>query len=365
MSQKPIVTQGELKNTISGLDALANNLNDHVNSSMSKSHGWTGMDHQFFDSGGCCHTNTPGRVLRIAMGNQIYYAPAQLSGGIDGHSDPVLPPYTGIISPQNSDPALDLTVGSPTVASLATEFAGSLNIIAGASDTTLLTHAGIAPESVHSGLAGITRYTRDSAAHIVGRRGVIIVIGGSPYLIVCDHVATGPTQPTRFTNTCPQILPTSIISHGSSLTYQQTCYWKDETNDDPMCDFVVEMLVQGTPPILWKYQYCTNAANPTWTNLGGSGIYGVNNGFQIEVLQDGAHAGDDWIIGDNPSGTTSASPPAVTPIRLGIRHHQSNKNGTNFAYGIRVIADNSAVDDGAVIASDMLSMAMVDHTGCC
>jgi hypothetical protein len=364
MSQKQLVTQGEVKNTISGLDALANNLNDHVNASMSKSHGWTGMDQEYFDSGGCWHTDTPGRVLRIVVGDQIYYAPAQLSGGLDGYPDPVLPPYTGIISPQQADPTLDLTVGSPAIASLVTEFAGELNVVAGASDTTLLSHAGTEPERVHGALSGMLRYTRDNAGarHIVGRRVVNLTIAGVKWSIVCDYEPLGPTQPTRFVNTCPQII--AKIGE-SNLSDQGNCYWKDEAGDgDSMNDYVAELEVVGTPPIQYKWQYCTNATTPIWTDVVSGGTYSVNNGFSFTVLADAAHAGDEWIVG-LPSGATTVNPPASTKLRIAISHGGSNANGTNFGYGIRMVADNSAIPDGSIIYSDMLSMAMIDHTGCC
>jgi hypothetical protein len=367
MSQKFLVTQGELKNTITGLGALADNLNDHVNASMSKSHGWTGMQALYQDSGGCYHSGPVGpitnqRVLRIAVGPNIYYAPAQLSGGIDGYPDPVLPPYTGIISPQQADPSMDLSVGYPVQSALVTTFAAPLNIIAGAADTTLLTHAGSPPETAHGGLSSSVLYKRDTAAHIVGRRSVNLLINGARWMIVCDQTQGGPTQGPRFANACPQI----IAYYGeSSFTYQGNCTWKDEAPDGKgQQTYCAELICYGTPPIAYKWEYTTNATNPTWTTLVNGSHYNANNGFDFTVLYSGHTAGAAWIT--PPSvGTISTPPPASTSLRIAIQNYGSSRNGTNFAYGIRCTLDNSSIQDGAVVHSDMLIMAMIDHTGCC
>lgn len=367
MSQKFLVTQGELKNTITGLGALADNLNDHTNASMSKSHGWTGMQALYQDSGGCYHSGPAGpitnqRVLRIAVGPNIYYAPAQLSGGIDGYPDPVLPPYTGIISPQQADPSMDLSVGYPVQSALVTTFAAPLNIIAGAADTTLLTHAGSPPETAHGGLSSSILYKRDTAAHVVGRRSVNLLINGARWMIVCDQVLGGPTQPPRFQNPCPQV----IANYGeSSFTYQGNCSWYDDAGpEDSQQTYCLELIVFGTPPILYNWQYTTNATTPTWTNLVTGGYYAANNGFHFTVLASGHTGGAAWIT-PPPSGTISTPPPGSTSLRIAIQNHGSSRNGTNFAYGIRCRLDNSAVQDGSIVSSDMLIMAMRDRTDCC
>ena len=57
MSFKNLVTQGELQETIVGLDALVSNLDEHVNQSLSKAHGWSIIDSVYLDAGGIYHTD--------------------------------------------------------------------------------------------------------------------------------------------------------------------------------------------------------------------------------------------------------------------------------------------------------------------
>ncbi len=57
MSFKHLVTQDELRTTIDSLNALADNLDEHVNQSLSKAHGWNIIDSTYLDTGGNYHTD--------------------------------------------------------------------------------------------------------------------------------------------------------------------------------------------------------------------------------------------------------------------------------------------------------------------
>ena len=57
MSFKTLVTQDELRTTIDSLNALADNLDEHVNQSLSKGHGWNIVNSVYLDSGGNYHTD--------------------------------------------------------------------------------------------------------------------------------------------------------------------------------------------------------------------------------------------------------------------------------------------------------------------
>lgn len=57
MSVKNLVTQDELRTTIDSLNALADNLNEHVNQSLSLAHGWNIVDSTYLDTGGNYHTD--------------------------------------------------------------------------------------------------------------------------------------------------------------------------------------------------------------------------------------------------------------------------------------------------------------------
>lgn len=57
MSVKSLVTQDELRTTIDSLNALADNLDEHVNQSLSLAHGWNLVNHTYLDTGGNYQTD--------------------------------------------------------------------------------------------------------------------------------------------------------------------------------------------------------------------------------------------------------------------------------------------------------------------
>jgi hypothetical protein len=110
MSQKNLVTQDELKATIASLNALADNLNEHVNQSLSKAHGWSILDTAYLDSGGIYQTDfgqtgftsIPG-VYNTGVNNDGTLA---APGSVDQH-------WTLILSPDPSFPGPNAFIASP------------------------------------------------------------------------------------------------------------------------------------------------------------------------------------------------------------------------------------------------------------
>jgi hypothetical protein len=205
MAEKNLVTQGEVANVIQQLGVLADNLNDHVNASLSKAHGLSGLASTYQSSSGNYESGPAGavmgqQVLRITVENEVYYAPAQFSGGLSAATPPVLQPdislspYTGIVSPQQADPALDLTVGSPTPDALVTGFADTVNADAYSANAALLAHAGSPAENAHGGLTAQPYVTLDDQQGAVGRSSVILTVAGQQWRIVCDVNIGGPAQ---------------------------------------------------------------------------------------------------------------------------------------------------------------------------
>ena len=374
MSQKTLVTQGELKNTVNSLSALADNLNDHVNTSMSKSHGWTGQQGFYMDSGGNYHSGPVGpvtghRVVRIVVGQAILYAPAQLSGGIDGTPDVTLPPYTGIVSPQSADPASDLSVGSPTEAALVTQFADALNVVANSAGALLVAHAGSPPELVHGGLSVQIDYVRDApSGHLMARRSVVFRYKGEAWRILCDQSPSGPTQPPRLVNSCQQIIiHANAPGHGSdSLDNIGPCSWlekMDAHNGNQV--YVAECQVIGTPPISYQWEYATNPTSGPWHTMVELQTYTVNAGFTFSPLPSNYYfPGDQWVT--TPLiGTANSPPPSINIIRIQIQNNGSKQNQAYPAYGIRLKIDNTAAGDGASIYSNTLLMNLEDNRDDC
>jgi hypothetical protein len=362
---KHLVTQGELRNTVIGLGALADNLNEHTNSSLSKSHGWTGMKQLYQNSAGCIHSGPASapaqqRIVRVVVGEQIYYAPAQLSAGIDGEPDVVLTSDTGVISPQQADPALDLTVGSPVASCLVTSFASQLNVVAGSADTALLTHAGSPPETAHGGLSAEPHIQIDSAGHVVGRYGVNLIVNGRRWRIVCDRDRRGPPQAARFANPIPQII--DYYTSGGSFTSVSAGRWFDYAPSGAgQATYVAELVVQGTPPLLYQWEYSANLTD--WYPVITGGFYQVNGGFSFSVLPSSHIAGANWIT-LSPSGTITAEATSTTVLRVAAADGGSSDQTRDPAYALRLTVDNSAIG-GAVVHSEPLILAMKDETGGC
>jgi len=137
-------------------------------------------------------TGLPSRVIRLDIDGNVFYVPAQASGGLDGTSDSPIPSFTGIVSPQSADPADDLTTGSPTSAELVTTFAAQLDPISQSAIDALLQHAGAAAQGVHGGLTWQPDSIFSSAAYLVGRRSINILVNGVAYKIVADTNINGP-----------------------------------------------------------------------------------------------------------------------------------------------------------------------------
>ena len=136
--------------------------------------------------------NLVSRVLRLTIGGNVFYIPAQASGGLDGTPDPAIPSFSGIVSPQSADPASDLTAGSPTSAELVTTFAALLNAISDSASNALFQHAGSPAEGVHGGLSWQQDSIVTTGGYLVGRRTVNLLINGVQYKLVADTNVSGP-----------------------------------------------------------------------------------------------------------------------------------------------------------------------------
>lgn len=110
MAFKSLVTQDELKTTIAGLNALADNLSEHVNQSLSKAHGWSIIDTAYLDSGGIYQTDfgqsgfasIPGLSNTGVNNDGTLAAP----GSVDTH-------WSLILSPDPAAPGPSAFIASP------------------------------------------------------------------------------------------------------------------------------------------------------------------------------------------------------------------------------------------------------------
>lgn len=251
---KNLVTQSEIKKLIDGLGSIADNLNLHVNHSLSKAHGMTGLDSIYYDSGGDVHAT---RVVRLVIGNQVYYAPAALL--VSGDPGPSAT-NSGLILSSSADPATDVSVGTPTEATLVTSFGDSLNAAAQFANDLLRSHAGSNHDAVHGTMSVLAQPVLDSANHTVGRYTATFKYNGQLYRIPVDTDPNGPPQPPRLSG------PTDVVDVGHAVSPSH------RANPSP---FVVTVL-GGTLPITfqWAINESASAYPPppalgSWIDLDG------------------------------------------------------------------------------------------------
>jgi len=220
--------------------------------------------------------------MRIVIGSQVFFVPCQLSGGMDGHPDAIIPVNTGIVSPQSADPALDLTVGSPTVTALTTAFTDLLNAISAHSSALLFAHAGTPPESVHGGLTAQSETTYDSVAHLVAHFTINILVNGIAYKLIANKKPTGITQqPTLIGTPIPYVIVSQ--THDGDFFQVNSYTWKDQNPNGwhGAADYVIQIAVQGTAPMSYHWQFSTDLTH--WTNITDETTYAGMPGFISRV----------------------------------------------------------------------------------
>ena len=369
MSNANLVTQGEVKNITDSLGALSDNLNDHINASMSKSHGWTGITQTYQDSGGSYHSGVEGpptvqHEVRLTVGDKVFYAPAQMNGGlkIDNqlatYDDLVLPIFTGSVSPQQADPALDITIGSPSPSALTTSFAIAQGAVASKANSMLSDHAGSPAESTHSGLSSRDLIVHDSAGHVVGRKGVNLTFKHARWLnipnwtIVCDSDDGGPPQIPHLTSLCPSVTVVSGSGGNTSISPESCLVSNDWSDYAPLLRCAIGLEVSGTPPILFEWQWSYDGY--TWSSVdslnGGSLAQGS---FTFNFTLAGNEGGFALTGG---SGTLYAVPPIKSSIYIAGSADCSNDGSAKPLCFVRCKFDNTSVIGGAVTYSNGLQI---------
>jgi hypothetical protein len=369
MSRSNLVTQGEVKDITASLGSLSDNLNDHVNVSMSKSHGWTGIQQVYQDSGGCYHSGPAGPVTlhheaRLTVGGNVFYAPAQKDGGLNQSNplvtdpDITLPVFTGSVSPQQADPALDVTVGSPAPSVLTTSFSVEQNVVASNANAILTDHAGSPAETSHGGLSWNDRTVHDSAGHVVGRKGVNLVIGGARWTIVSDSNGGGPPQIPNLTSLCPLV---TVTGGGASNSIDPVnckifSVWQDA---NPLAQFTAELEVGGTPPISFEWQYSLDGY--AWQSV--TAMPGYPSGPSVSVGSGNysvAFAFTGSADGRAMTGATGiiyAEPPVRTTLVIWAAIAIGNDGIADPICFVRCKFDNTTTPGGAVVYSNGLQIS--------
>ena len=188
MAEKNLVTQDELKATITSLNALADNLNEHVNQSLSKAHGWSILDTAYLDSGGIYQTdfgqsgftNIPGIYNTGVNADGTLASP----GSVDQH-------WTLILSPDPSFPGPSAFIASPKKSAWSSN--GPISQwLSPAADSTKNRKAGSYKYRISFNLSGLN----PASALVKGSW----VSDNNTTAVILNGVTTGTTGPSNFGN---------------------------------------------------------------------------------------------------------------------------------------------------------------------
>jgi hypothetical protein len=244
MADRNIVTQVGIEALKFALTEIAENLNAHVNASLSKAHG-VNIVVGFVDSDGNDRTtyqDSNGDVignyfLRFAIENVIYFAPAVVTA---------LPGQDATTGSVNTSPEDEFTGqgGSAWITdytSTQVEQADAIN------DDVLIPHTRQPHASTHGSLTVLLQNTFTSLGHVAGTHVIQIRIANNVYNIPCVTRLGGPLQAPRLGGIASNL--SVNIPEGAPNT----------------CDVpVTAPLLGGTKPVAYHWQY-NNVG--VWTDI--------------------------------------------------------------------------------------------------
>lgn len=240
MADKFIVTQQELKPIKSDLADLAENLDAHVGTTISKAHGINlitgpgpldpesgGNDlSQYYDSNGDL---VGSRQIKVVANGTTVYVPCTPTA-LEGQ-----PTGTGAIDTGTAEE--NAALADPGPSNWVTSFVEQAESDVQSVSDLLIAHSGESLETVHGGIDILPKETLDSDGHLVGDRVVTIAIGGIKYEIPASSRIGGPEQGPR----------------GVSLTPTQKTIDID-AGDSNNVDVPFTTVASGTAPLIYQYQ---------------------------------------------------------------------------------------------------------------
>jgi hypothetical protein len=244
MPDRNIVTQVGIEDLKFALAEIAENLDAHINASLSKAHG-IGLMQGFVDADGndlTTYQDSNGDVIgnyfvRFVVNNVAYYAPA-IATALPGQEA-----TTGIVD-TSADGEFEEQGGSSWVTSYTSDQVAQANAI---NNDVLLPHTRQPHEDTHGSITAVLQTTFSSLGHTVGTHIVQMRIGGNVYNIPASNRLGGPLQPPRIGG-----IPTNLsVEIGEG-----------DPND---CDVPVTVpFLGGTKPVEYHWQYNNSAV---WTDI--------------------------------------------------------------------------------------------------
>lgn len=348
--QRTLVTQTQVDALNAIIAQIGQNLNTHVNDSLTRAHGLNAAFTTYFDTAGDTVGNvviwfdfgTPPNVTRL-------YVPAILT----------------TLGPARTDNGVTVTAQTPTGSSISpgiplTEFplatvftedtANSLNIY----NDLLLAHiGGIMTDTgalqVHGGAAFSTINSLDQLGHVVGRNLVQIGINGTAFNLIADSLSSGPPQPPRV-----QPFPQTFfqVNHGWSggFGFLDIITGGGSTLLGTPSGFSNEYGIVVTPSVLptgctFKWEYNVGGSftghtipNDTFTEIPFVGHPNTNFQVFVNSFNGAIFFMSGWVGGD----TTD-----YVQVRL-------------------TVSDTAASTTKAVNGADLIiTFSVVNHTRCC
>lgn len=262
---RALATQSELAALKDALTLVSENLNAHVNDSLSKAHGINLIDGPANDGNGndlSKYQDSAGDTLgthfvRFSINGVVYYAPAK---------DSTLAGKTGSGSIDTSGQT-DAAKATPSATSLITDYATIEAQHANVVDGLLLEHTGLTHQSAHGNMSVLAQTTFDTDGHIVGHYVVQMVVDGILYNIPCDTRLGGPAQSPRIAQFTPSSARVDSPSGGGGYA--------------PYTIF--PNVLGGTKPFTYSYEYYKAGVWTAITPNVGTSIPFVNSGNSVAL----------------------------------------------------------------------------------
>lgn len=320
MSERTIMTQAGLERARFNTQQVGENLNEHVNASLSKAHAINIVD-GYVDADGNDRTtyqNSAGDIvgvkqLRFNVGGALYYAPCNPT------LDAGQPDSTGQVDPAGSAAELAAVGGSAWVTDTVTEVTTDAESV---NTGFLLPHTLKKHEEVHGNFSVVVENTNDSAGNQVGTHKVRFVLGGIRYAVPAVTRIGGPPQPPRNV----QALPSA-----TGITYQHPYNFNTP---------VTASYSGGTAPVTWQWQIFSSTPSVGWISLVPQpGTYDANPGDsrQFEVQWPSINTPNLVLVTFNPG------------------------NGKTYTWQFRVIATSA----GGSTISEPFSFKVRNKSTCC
>jgi hypothetical protein len=244
MADRNIVTQVGIEDLKFALAEIAENLDTHINASLSKAHGINILT-GYIDANGndlTTYQDSNGDIignyfLRFVVANVIYFAPAIVTS-LAGQ-----PATSGVVN-TSPDGEFDGQGGSAWITDYTSDQVQQAEAI---NQDVLIPHTRQPHESTHGSMTVVLQNTFSSLGHTIGTHVIQIKFSNSLYTIPCTTRFGGPDQGPRISG-----IPTNLSVEIAS----------GDSND---CNVPITVVFNGgTKPVAYHWQFNNTGV---WTDI--------------------------------------------------------------------------------------------------